>query len=298
MNTKADLLEKYGLDLEGAVRQLIRQGNWTSLLDLSARFRSYSAMNLLLLFSQACHRGFSPTLVAGYRGWQRLGRQVKKGEKALYIFAPNKRKVFAGPSVSADDEIEETVVGYRLVGVFDLSQTFGDDLPVLPEPRLLDIESSNAAVLLESLEAFLVERGFRVGYEELDAVNGFTDFENHLVKVRSDVSSGQRLKTLLHESAHVIFHQEYSVSRARAELEAESCAYVVCRALGFDSSSYSFPYVARWSLGDTNLVSQVAQTVHSGAGRLLDHIERWVDAAGRGSVGNLEEIENRDPAPV
>ena len=298
MNTKADLLEKYGLDLEGAVRELIRQGNWISLLDLSARFRSYSALNLLLLFSQACNRGLSPTLVAGYRGWQRLGRQVKKGEKALYIFAPNKRKVPVGPDVSAEDEIEETVVGYRLVSVFDLSQTFGDDLPVLPEPRLLDIESSDAAVLLQSLEAFLVDRGFRVEYEELDEVNGFTDFENRLVQVRSDVSSGQRLKTLAHEAAHVIFHKEQSVSRARAELEAESCAYVVCRALGFDSSSYSFPYVARWSSGDTNLVSQVAQTVHSGAGKLLDHIERWVNAAGRGSVENLEEIDNRNPAPV
>lgn len=298
MNTKADLLEKYGLDLEGAVRELIRQGNWTSLLDLSARFRSYSTLNLLLLFSQACSRGFSPTLVAGYRGWQRLGRQVKKGEKALYIFAPNLRKVTAGQDVSAGDDIERTVVGYRLVGVFDLSQTSGDDLPVLPEPRLLDTESSNAVVLLESLKAFLVDRGFRVEYEELDAVNGFTDFENRMVKVRSDVSSGQRLKTLAHEAAHVILHQEQNVSRTRAELEAESCAYVVCRALGLDSSSYSFPYVARWSLGDINLVSQVAQTVHSGAGRLLDYIERWVDAAGRGSVGNLEAINNRDPAPV
>ena len=298
MNTKSDLLEKYGFDLEGAVRELIRQGNWTSLLDLSARFRGYSTLNLLLLFSQAGNRGFSPTLVAGYRGWQKLGRQVKKGEKALYILAPNKRKVPAGRGVSDEGEIEETVVGYRLVCVFDLSQTFGDDLPVLPEPRLLDTESSDAAVLLESIKAFLVDRGFQVEYEELDSVNGFTDFENRLVKVRSDVSSGQRLKTLVHEAAHVILHQDQFVSRTRAELEAESCAYVVCRALGFDSSSYSFPYVARWSLGDINLVTQVAQTVHSGARRLLDHIERWADAAGRGSLGNLEEINNRDPTPV
>lgn len=274
MSTKVDLLEKYGLDLEGAVRDLVDRGNWRQLLDLSARFRSYSPLNLLMLFSQACNRGFSPTLVAGYKGWQKLGRQVKKGEKALYIFAPTIKRVDQAIDLVSSEPPKEVLVGYRLVSVFDLSQTAGDDLPLPPEPLLLDSESSEIPVLLELLTVFLKRSGFTVKFESFDEVNGFTDFENYLVKVRSNVSASQRLKTLVHETAHVVLHQSGAVSRIQAELEAESCAYVVCRALGVDSSSYSFPYVARWSGGNVALVSQVAQSIHRCAGKILDCLER------------------------
>ncbi|TAN30449.1 MAG: DUF1738 domain-containing protein [Actinomycetota bacterium] len=278
MSTKVDLLERYGLDLEDAVRNLFDKGNWRDLLDLSARFRSYSATNLLLLFSQACNRGFSPTLVAGYRAWQRLGRQVKRGEKALFIFAPNVRKVDTGLDLDSTGNPSEVVLGFRLVGVFDLSQTVGDDLPQPPEPLLLDVESHAIFELIERLASFLSMQGFAVGFERLDAVNGFTDFENQLVRVRSDVSSSQRFKTLVHEAAHVILHHDGVLSRAQAELEAESCAYVVCRALGIDSSSYSFPYVARWSEGDVELVNRVVRSVHRCAGKILECLESWENA--------------------
>ena len=278
MSSKVDLLERYGLDLEGAVRNLIEKGNWRDLLDLSARFKSYSTTNLLLLFTQACNRGFSPSIVAGYRSWQKLGRQVKKGEKALFIFAPNIKKVGAGLDLDSNGELNEVVVGYRLVSVFDVSQTAGDELPQPPEPLLLDFESIAILDLIEGLTDFLAVQGFEVAFEPLDAVNGFTDFENQLVKVRSDVTSSQRLKTLVHETAHVILHNEGIISRAQAELEAESCAYVVCRALGIDSSSYSFPYVARWSEGDVDLVNRVARSVHRCAGKILECLESWENA--------------------
>ena len=290
MSTKVDLIERYGIDLEGAVRKLTYQGNWAQLLDLSARFRSYSTLNLLLLFSQGCNRGFSPTLVAGYRGWQKLGRQVKKGEKALHIFAPSIRRV-SQKDGTLPSESTEVLVGFRMVSVFDLSQTLGDDLTLPPEPQLLELDSSEIPVFVQRLNFFLTLRGYRLEFEPLESVNGFTDFQNRLVKVRSDVSSAQCLKTLLHETAHVILHQERHVSRVQAELEAESCAYVVCRALGFDSSSYSFPYVARWSNGDLDLVSRVAQSVHSCAGEILDCLE-VTDETGRRSFENLEDVHS------
>lgn len=272
MNVNRDLLEKYGLDLEGAVVDLIEQGNWKNLLDLSARFRSYSPLNLLLIFSQACRRGFSPTLVAGYRGWQRLGRQVSKGEKALYIFAPSlKRSSSMLPDSGMDCE-ESRIVGYKLVGVFDLSQTVGDSLPEIPEPVLLDSDDDGMTDLLLKLTSSVERRGFRVEFKPLEMVNGFTDFESREVKVRSDVKLAQQLKTLVHESAHVIMHGRGAVSRIQAELEAESCAYVVCRVLGIDSSGYSFPYVARWSHGDVDLVGDVTRSVHLAAGEILESL--------------------------
>ncbi len=272
MKPSADLVAKFGLDLEAEVRKLICEGNWCQLLDVSARFRSYSSQNIMLLFSQACSRGFSPTLVTGYRGWQRLGRQVRKGEKALYILAPRVKKV-CFEADGAEGMASEVLTGFRLVCVFDLCQTTGDDLAVPPEPKLLESESVSIGEVIARLGAFLELRGFTHCFEPLDSVNGFTDFNRRIVKVRSDVSSLQRLKTLLHETAHVVMHSAGHLSRVRAELEAESSAYVVCRALGFDSSSYSFPYVARWSQGNSELVGEVARSVHVCAWEILEFLE-------------------------
>lgn len=272
MSVKVDLLQMYGLDLEGAVRSLLQKGDWTYLLDLSARFRNYSPLNLLLIFSQACRRGFTPTIVAGYRGWQKLGRQVMRGEKALYIFAPSIKRIDVEDRVGSFASFEEVVTGYRLVRVFDVSQTTGDDLPVPPEPELLRGTVSSTGSIIERLEGFLNDSDYTLNFEILESVNGYTDFGNRCVKVRSDVSAVQQLKTLVHEIAHVIMHENLQISRIQAELEAESCAYVVCRALGVDSSSYSFPYIARWSQGDVELVGQVAQAVHGCSKEILAYL--------------------------
>lgn len=269
MEVRDDLLKKYGLDLEGAVRDLIDEGNWIALLDLSVRFRSYSTLNLLLLFSQACKRGFSPTLVAGYKGWQKLGRHVLKGQRALYIFAPKMRRTPSMVSSNLELQLDDQVVGCRLVGVFDLSQTIGDELPLPPEPALLEADGLEVEGLFLQLKDYLAEMEFMVIVEQLDGVNGFTDFDRHVVKVRSDVALSQQLKTLVHETAHVVLHSGRAISRMQAELEAESCAYLVCRVVGLDSSSYSFPYVARWSQGNVELVSSVAQNVRYGAAEIL-----------------------------
>lgn len=272
MSVKVDLLQRYGLDLEGAVRSLLQKGDWTYLLDLSARFRNYSPLNLLLIFSQACRRGFTPTIVAGYRGWQKLGRQVMRGEKALYIFAPSIKRIDVDGRLGSIASFEEVVTGYRLVRVFDVSQTTGDDLPVPPEPELLRGTVASTGSIIERLEGFLNDSDYTLDFEILESVNGYTDFGNRRVKVRSDVSAVQQLKTLVHEIAHVIMHENLQISRIQAELEAESCAYVVCRALGVDSSSYSFPYIARWSQGDVELVGQVAQAVHGCSKEILAYL--------------------------
>lgn len=269
MEVRDDLLGKYGLDLEGAVRDLIEEGNWITLLDLSARFRSYSTLNLLLLFSQACKRGFSPTLVAGYKGWQKLGRHVSKGQRALYIFAPKMRRVQSREPSLAELQLDDQVVGYRLVGVFDLSQTIGEELPLPPEPALLEADGLEVEGLFLQLKDYLSELEFTVNLEQLHEVNGYTDFDHRIIKVRSDVAISQQLKTLVHEAAHVVLHSRRAISRIQAELEAESCAYLVCRMVGLDSSSYSFPYVARWSQGNLELLSSVAQNVRYGAAEIL-----------------------------
>ncbi len=268
MITKLSPIDRYGIDLEVAVSELSSGGNWPYLLELASRFRNYSSMNLLLLYSQASRRGFMPSLVAGYRSWQRLGRQVAKGEKALYIFAPNIKKP---PDDCATDNVLVTdqLVGFRLVSVFDLSQTTGKDLPLLPEPKLLSSNDDELYPVVHKLCEHLRKLGFEVGFQRLYEVNGLTDFAKRKVQIRSDVSVGQKLKTLIHELGHVILHMNRVVSREQAEIEAESCAYLVCRALGVDSSSYSFPYVARWARGDCKKIAEMMDNIKNCAEHII-----------------------------
>lgn len=268
MGTKPTLIDAYGIDLEVAVAELSTGGNWPYLLELASRFRNYSSMNLLLLYSQASRRGFMPSLVAGYRSWQKLGRQVARGEKALYIFAPNIKKR-PNDEIASEGQIIDQLVGFRLVSVFDLSQTTGKELPMLPEPKLLSSNDERLSPVVVKLCDYLKSLGFEVGFQRLCEVNGYTDFAKRKVRIRSDVSIGQKLKTLTHEVGHILLHMNRQVPRDQAEIEAEGCAYLVCRALGVDSSSYSFPYVARWARGDCKKITEIMDSIKHCAEQII-----------------------------
>ena len=158
MNGDLELLNKYGIDLEHAIIELGAESNWATFLDISSRFINYSSYNLLLIFSQACKRGFTPSLVAGYRGWQKLGRQVIKGEKALYIFAPRIKKVV--DPIEFVNRGSNKIEGFRLVSVFDVCQTAGNELPLPPEPVLLCGDNRQFTAVLSTLVSYLESLGF------------------------------------------------------------------------------------------------------------------------------------------
>ncbi|HUY07226.1 MAG TPA: ImmA/IrrE family metallo-endopeptidase [Acidimicrobiales bacterium] len=137
------------------------------------------------------------------------------------------------------------------VPVFDISQTEGRDLPTVCE-RLVAGDDSNAFERL-TVAAKLI--GFRVESCELElGVNGECSFVEHLIKIERRNSEAQRVKSIAHELAHAILHEQ-SRDRAKAELEAESAAYIVCNRLGIDSGDYSFGYVASW-VGDPMLARE------------------------------------------
>ncbi|MGH8880620.1 MAG: ImmA/IrrE family metallo-endopeptidase, partial [Stackebrandtia sp.] len=99
---------------------------------------------------------------------------------------------------------------------------------------------------------------------KLGGANDRTDFTNRTITVRDDIPELARCKTLTHELGHVLLHDPDSNDsdevrdalshRGRAEVEAESVAYLVCAAAGLDTDGYSFPYVANWAGGDTDRV--------------------------------------------
>lgn len=231
------------------------------------------------------------TLVAGYRAWQAKGHQVRRGEKALTVLAPILRRVpvvdAAGRPVldeHGQPRFRREIVGVRPASVFDASQV--DPEPIgPPRPTLLAGQAPPgvwAAVIgLAEREGFRVERG------DCRGSNGFTDFDEHLIRIRDDISDLAALKVALHELGHVYTMDAEDIANYRKrgcrgvlEVAAESVAYVVLQAHGVDSSQYTFNYVAGWATqatGDTAAIDRAVRAtgdrVIAAAHRILTHTQ-------------------------
>ena len=209
--------------------------------------------------------------MAGYRCWQSLGRQVRKGERGIAILAPC---VYRGRSLN-DTDAEDApgrariLKGFRAAHVWDVSQTDGEPVPDV-RPELLSGHGPTG--LWGALAAQLASAGFELHRKPCGQANGITDYGARTVTVRPDVDGAQAAKTLAHELAHVLLHDGIQAVARRdlAEVEAESVAYLVCHSAGLASDDYSLPYVARWSGGDPARVRLTAERVIATSRRILD----------------------------
>jgi antirestriction protein ArdC len=244
MSDRADQLHRQLLD---QVAQLRTSEEWLQAMTAAARFHEYSLGNWLLLWSQAEERGTTVSRPAGYRTWQSMGRQVRRGERGYQILAPITRRV----TRDDEDEPERVVCGFRVVTVFDLSQTEGEALPDVG-PRRLTGEGD--ARLLEAGIGMIEEQGYQFSLAPLRGPNGLTRPGSKQVMADAGLDGAQLTKTTVHELAHVLMHADDGQvdCRGRVEVEAESVAYVVCTAAGLDTSAYSIPYVAGWADITTN----------------------------------------------
>jgi antirestriction protein ArdC len=291
-----DRLEQLHAQLTEAVEDLARSDAWRRMLEVAARLPSYSPSNVLLIAVQRP----DATRVAGYGTWKSLGRQVRKGEKGIAILAPclyrtgEDRGARDSSPVPGDQEAiaKRELRGFRVVHVFDVSQTDGEPLPV-SGPELLTGAAPErlweGLVRLVESEGFVVERG------DCHGANGFTRFDECVVRVREDVDQAQAVKTLAHELGHIRadhgsrFHDTYRSSvhgRGVAEIEAESIAFLVTTMAGIDCGGYSVPYVAAWSGGSATLLRETASRVLSIATVLDLDLQRLgsptADAGGTG----------------
>ncbi|MDP2326248.1 MAG: ArdC family protein [Gammaproteobacteria bacterium] len=266
--------EPYARLAEGVAA--LREGpGWKQWLAIANAMPNYSLNNQILLMMQMPEA----QMVCGYRKWAEFGRNVKKGEKALRVLAPSTRKIDQENPTTGEAEKQTVITGFRMVPVFDVSQTEGDPLPTPPRPVLLEGQAPEG--LWEHLAAQVQTAGFtlaRVPQTDLPipTANGVTAFLSREVLVRNDVSDAQAVKTLAHELGHVRLHDPTDASnlvqcRGTAEVEAESVAYLVSEHFGLDSSGYTFAYVASWASGleDESLV-EVAGRVRSTVKAIID----------------------------
>lgn len=314
--------------LTAAVGGLVSGEDWRRAVEFAARFRSRSFGNTLLILAQhadAFEQGRVsepfPTLVAGFKQWQQLGRSVVKGQSGYMIFAPvtarfatstpsvpeSWRRLERGEKARAGEVVRSKMVGVKSAYVWDVSQTHGEPVPERPRPVLLEGEAPEG--LWDGLAELVAEHGFTLGAADdalaLGGANGVTDFTARTVRVRADMDAAARVKTLAHELAHVALgHEERrgeGLHRGVGEVEAESVAMMVTAAWGMDSTDYTVPYVGSWSSSVKNrdpveVVRETGELVRRTAVAILD---RLPDAPlGDGSPPGLDRAHGTERAPV
>ncbi len=253
--------------LEEGLKELFEGEKYKSYLNTMSKFHNYSANNIQLIEEQCP----DATYVAGYKAWQRnFERHVNKGERGIRILAPAPYKikeeqekidpVTNEPVLDRDgmpvmEEVEIKIPAFRVVTVFDYSQTDGKELPGLGVNELHgDVERYR-----DFMEALERVSPVPIRYEEMegDRKGYFIDLSRPIA-IKEGMSEAQTAKTGVHEVAHAKLHAreaeqdtEKAVYKDREtkEVEAESIAYTVCQHFGIDTSDYSFGYIAGWSSG-------------------------------------------------
>lgn len=259
--------------------------DWLHYLVFQSQFYNYSFRNAMLIYMQ----NPEATFVKGYKAWNQLGRYVKKGAKGLAILAPciYKKEVFKESEnqqeyhdKEGEKEFKKVLTGFRIAYVFDLADTDGSDelIPVLVKG--LAGNSEQEKEIYEKLFAFISKK-HTVQEVAGTASKGSFNLETKVISVREDLEYLQKVKTILHEYAHLLdfeMHPEKEISRNRRELIAESTAFVVSLRLGLDTSRYSMSYIRSW-LKDKEELKIIADTVQKISYRIITELAESTDSA-------------------
>lgn len=232
--------------LKEGVSDIQESGNFKQFLLTMSKFHDYSIGNLILIMVQKPEA----TRVAGFKTWKDLGRWVKKGEKGIAILAPCMPPKGQKPEPKGNDdeekEIEVSPIYFKVVHVFDISQTDGEPLPEFDVPSLTGEANEE---LFENMMSLARMQRLDVSFESRPhqdpAIKG--TYSGKSIWVRPEETRAQQLKTLLHEVAHYYSENVFRIPRRDAETIAESVAFTVGAHFGFDSGTRSFSYVALWA---------------------------------------------------
>ena len=282
----ADKMKEITDRLEQGIMGVFESERYAEYLRTMSKFHNYSLNNTLLIAMQGGN------LVKGYRQWEKeFDRHVKPGEKAIKILAPAPYKVKKErekidpdtkmPVIGADgkpvmETQEITIPAYKVVSVFDVSQTEGKELPNLSVSELTgDVEQYR-----DFFAALERTSPFAIAFETLDGgAKGRCYYEENRIAIHEGMSELQNIKTAIHEISHATMHDTAPddptrPDRRTREVQAESVAYAVCQHYGLDTSDYSFGYVAGWSSGkELSELKGSLETIRSTAAKLIETID-------------------------
>ena len=292
----AEKLKEITDRLEQGISELFESERYKEYLRVMSKFHNYSFNNTLLIAMQKP----DASLVAGFSAWKnQFHRNVIKGQKGIKIIAPSPFKIKQEvekkdprtnkPVIGKDgkpvtEEKEITIPAYKVVSVFDVSQTEGRELPDIAVNELTgDVERYK-----DFFAALEKTSPVPVGFEKIEGgSHGYYHLEEKRIAIDEGMSQLQTLKTAIHEIAHAKLHdidlnapedkQQPRVDRRTREVEAESVAYTVCQHYGLDTSDYSFGYVAGWS--STKELAELKgslETIRSAAAEIINSIDGYI----------------------
>ena len=289
----AEKLKEITDRLEQGITELFDSERYKEYLRVMSKFHNYSFNNTLLIAMQKP----DASLVAGFSAWKNnFGRNVMKGQKGIKIIAPSPFKIrqevekidphTQKPIIGKDgkpvtEEKEIKIPAYKVVSVFDVSQTEGKELPDIAVDELtgdVDRYKDFFAALEKTSPVPIVFENIEGGS------HGYYHLEDKRIAINEGMSELQTLKTTIHEIAHAKLHdidlnapkdeQQPRVDRRTREVEAESVAYTVCQHYGLDTSDYSFGYVAGWSSGrELSELKSSLETIRSAAAEIINSID-------------------------
>ncbi len=287
--------------LEDGLKEIFDSDKYKNYVNTMAKFHNYSVNNTLLINQQKP----DATLVAGFDSWARnFGRHVKKGERGIKIIAPapymvkkekqlvdpkTGEKLFNPDGTPKTTEVEVKIPVFKVSYVYDISQTYGKDLPTLGVAELGNTvdRAKDYIDSLKKVSPVPIEFGVTNGDSK-----GFYSPSNQSITIKDGMSDAQTIKTMVHEISHAKLHNPEALkeegkrkSKGTIEMEAESVAYIVCQHFGIDTSDYSFGYIAGWSEGKgTEELKESMQSIRETSSEMIYRIE-----------GNLRAID-RDKA--
>ena len=297
--TKTKLLPIQGKDmdsimqnLETGVAELFTSERYQEYLKTMSKFHNYSFNNTLLIAMQRP----DATLVTGYRNWQSMGRQVKKGEKGITIIAPapikrkkeqtvldqDQKPVIGPDGKPKTEEVEITLPCFKAITVFDIEQTTGEPIQTLA-PEILTAAVEDFDLFLQAIREI---SPVPIRFDAIEgSANGYYHNLNKEIVIKKDMSQSQTLKTAIHETAYARLHdreimesQGIEKDRLTKEVEAESVAYCVCSAFELDTSEYSFPYIAGWSSGkEMRELKASMDVIRKTAGEMIDELTEKIE---------------------
>ena len=307
--------------LEAGMKDLFQSDKYKDFLNTMSHFHHYSRRNIMLINMQ--HPG--ATRVASYNLWkEKFNRQVKKGEEGIRIFAPIKddkpeKKLMekldpetGAPLLDENGKVimEEMTaltngVRFKLVPVFDVSQTYGDPLPELVENLTGNVD--HYAAFMDALKEV---SPLPIVFEPLkDGNDGYCRFGER-IGIREGMSEIQTVSAVIHEITHARTHDKGATentepkSKIVKEVEAESVSYVVAQHFGIETSPNSFGYLAEYGGRDMKELYASLDTIRKEANSLINAIddrfgqichERGIDLAAKTPEKPAEPVTPVEP---
>lgn len=253
--------------IKDGIQKLKSSKEFKNYLRFLAKFHNYSFHNTILILNQCPNASF----VAGYSAWKyKFKRNVKKGEKAIKILAPYYLK-----KLSDDGQEEFVVTRFKLVSVFDISQTEGEEIPNITKE--LNGESYEAKLIIQTIsdicDSPIIYRSSQNDITIASGAKGYYNPVDEVIVIDKNLQLNQMAKTLCHEFAHSILHRQSDKKRRIKEIEAEALAFFICHYFGLDTSNYSFPYIASYARKDDKFLEAILLDIQMQAHEIIEKIK-------------------------